>query len=644
MASSSASTVFACSARSQPFTSPKPPNPSASRTTSLSSPSAARLKPKTGRARRCAIFCILVNSLKILPSNLIVGQAFATARLLFVEAFAFLTLIAGVIYLFKTNPSGLHWTQGYNPTGSFLFPLSSPRCPSSFSSAPWPSCAQGARRRTCRPRHCPARRHRRLPHARAARLHRRRLWRWLRHLSPLLDHSSRHLSLRPHRPNRPLSSRCNKSHRHHRRQPPAASPHRLRPRSFFEGTSGFGTPVAVCAAILISLGFRPLRPRAFRSSPTPRRSPSEPWAFPSSRCTASPASIFFPHQNHRRHPRAIRRADSLLAHLGLRRIHRHDRNLAGDPRRRRHLRRRAISSWPLIRTLRSSPSSPPHPPSSFWSSFSASGSRAARSTSISRHHRRGSPPSRPQRCSHLQRLASLARIEPRRLPLGPAPHLFWMDAHTTIKFAVAGLTTRSARSARRRRAHQRSRHLQSQLAHRHRHRNPLAASSPACSWDSNPHSLTAAFAHHLQHPLHHRHHRRHDGLGYITRYCGLDATLGLAFARTGALYPFFGTLIGWLGTASTGSDTSSNVLFGSLQTMTARQIGVSPILMASANSAGGVMGKMIAAPSIVVASTATKLRPGRLHPPLRLFSLLALAALAGIAVTLLAYVPLLIAG
>ena len=95
-------------------------------------------------------------------------------------------------------------------------------------------------------------------------------------------------------------------------------------------------------------------------------------------------------------------------------------------------------------------------------------------------------------------------------------------------------------------------------------------------------------------------------IGYVTRYCGLDATLGLAFARTGSLYPFFGTLIGWLGTASTGSDTAANVLFGSLQRMTARQIGVSPVLMSSANAAGGVMGKMIAAPSVVVASTATQ--------------------------------------
>ncbi len=130
-------------------------------------------------------------------------------------------------------------------------------------------------------------------------------------------------------------------------------------------------------------------------------------------------------------------------------------------------------------------------------------------------------------------------------------------------------------------------------------------------------------------------------LGYVTRYCGLDATLGLAFARTGALYPFFGTLIGWLGTASTGSDTSANVLFGSLQRMTARQIGVSPVLMCSANAAGGVMGKMIAAPSVVVASTATQIY-GQEGSILRFVFLhsLALAALAGIVVTMLAYVPL----
>jgi lactate permease len=129
-------------------------------------------------------------------------------------------------------------------------------------------------------------------------------------------------------------------------------------------------------------------------------------------------------------------------------------------------------------------------------------------------------------------------------------------------------------------------------------------------------------------------------IGYVTRFCGLDATLGLAFARTGSLYPFFGSLIGWLGVASTGSDTSSNVLFGSLQVMTARQIGVSPVLMASANSAGGVMGKMIAAPSIVVASTATRAygQEGTILRYVFLHSV-ALAALVGVVVYLMAYVP-----
>ncbi len=128
-------------------------------------------------------------------------------------------------------------------------------------------------------------------------------------------------------------------------------------------------------------------------------------------------------------------------------------------------------------------------------------------------------------------------------------------------------------------------------------------------------------------------------LGYVMRYCGLDATMGLAFARTGAFYPFFGTLIGWVGTATTGSDTASNVVFGSLQTMTARQIGVSPVLMAAGNATGGVMGKMIAAPSIVVASTATQ-QYGQEGSILRFvfWHSLVLAGLVGVAVFLMAYV------
>jgi len=128
-------------------------------------------------------------------------------------------------------------------------------------------------------------------------------------------------------------------------------------------------------------------------------------------------------------------------------------------------------------------------------------------------------------------------------------------------------------------------------------------------------------------------------LGFLTRYSGLDATMGLAFARTGWFYPFFGTLLGWLGVALTGSDTSSNVLFGSLQKISAEQIGVSATLMASANSAGGVMGKMIDAQSIVVASTATEWY-GHEVDILRyvFFHSLALAALVGVFVFLQAYV------
>lgn len=129
-------------------------------------------------------------------------------------------------------------------------------------------------------------------------------------------------------------------------------------------------------------------------------------------------------------------------------------------------------------------------------------------------------------------------------------------------------------------------------------------------------------------------------IGFMTRYAGLDATMGLAFARTGMLYPFFGTMLGWLGVALTGSDTSSNVLFGSLQKISAQQLNLSPVLMCSANSAGGVMGKMIDAQSIVVASTATEWY-GHEGKILRyvFFHSIALAALVGILVTLQAYVP-----
>jgi len=128
-------------------------------------------------------------------------------------------------------------------------------------------------------------------------------------------------------------------------------------------------------------------------------------------------------------------------------------------------------------------------------------------------------------------------------------------------------------------------------------------------------------------------------IGTLTRLSGVDATLGLAFATTGVLYPFFGTLLGWLGVALTGSDTASNVLFGNLQKITSEQLGLSPVLMAAANSSGGVMGKMIDAQSIVVASTATNWY-GHEGSILRFVfkHSIALACLVGIYVMLQAYV------
>lgn len=128
-------------------------------------------------------------------------------------------------------------------------------------------------------------------------------------------------------------------------------------------------------------------------------------------------------------------------------------------------------------------------------------------------------------------------------------------------------------------------------------------------------------------------------IGTLTRLSGVDATLGLAFAASGVLYPFFGTLLGWLGVALTGSDTASNILFGNLQKITSEQLGLSPILMGAANSSGGVMGKMIDAQSIVVASTATNWygHEGSILRYVFLHSIV-LACLVGVLVTLQAYV------
>jgi len=128
-------------------------------------------------------------------------------------------------------------------------------------------------------------------------------------------------------------------------------------------------------------------------------------------------------------------------------------------------------------------------------------------------------------------------------------------------------------------------------------------------------------------------------LGYLTRYCGMDATMGMAMSHTGVLFPFFGTLIGWLGVALSGTDAGSNALFGSFQVITANRLGLSPILMGAANSAGGVMGKMISAQSLVIACAVTE-QPGKEGMLFRsiMKHSLALVALVGLLVLLYAYV------
>ena len=129
------------------------------------------------------------------------------------------------------------------------------------------------------------------------------------------------------------------------------------------------------------------------------------------------------------------------------------------------------------------------------------------------------------------------------------------------------------------------------------------------------------------------------GLGFVTRYSGTDAVLGLAFTHTGWFFPFFGTFLGWLGVALTGSDTSSNALFGSLQRITAEQLHLDPVLMTSANSAGGVMGKMVDAQSICVATAATnQLGNEGIIFRFVFWHSIALGAIVGLIVMLYAYV------
>jgi lactate permease len=130
------------------------------------------------------------------------------------------------------------------------------------------------------------------------------------------------------------------------------------------------------------------------------------------------------------------------------------------------------------------------------------------------------------------------------------------------------------------------------------------------------------------------------GLAFLMNYSGATVTLGLAFAATGVMFPFFSALLGWLGVFLTGSDTSANALFGNLQVVTATALNLNPILMAASNSAGGVMGKMISLSSIAVAGAATGMSQ---HDESRLFRFtlrhsIFLASVLGLIVVFYAYV------
>ena len=576
------------------------------------------------------------------PNNPVPAKAHALSLTL--EAFAFLVLIAAVIYLFKTNPASFRWTQGYNPTGSILLSTLTAALPIVIllgaiailrlkAHAAALAGLVAALLAAMLVFHMPAR----LAFTAAAYGAGYGIFPIVWIILPVIF--LYHLTVKTGRFVTLQQSLTG-----------VTADSRLQLLliafalgSFFEGTSGFGTPVAVCAAILISLGFRPLQaagltllantaPVAFGGMGIPLIALHGVTGIDLLPLTRTTATILVPFD--------------VLVPFWLIWV------FAGFGA--------MIEIWPAILVSGVTFAATQYLMAAYSNaSLIAVVAAAATLVALIAFLRFWQP--RRTLSVNLSDITGQARqqhghsgtaIFKAWLPwlvlslvvfLWGLPSISsWMDAHTTVKFAVAGLN----------KAIQRVPPVVAAPTAEAAvfNLNWLAATGTGIFFAAllagllmglGPRTLAAAFMRTVFNI-------RYTivtiaamlALGYVTRYCGLDATLGLAFARTGALYPFFGTLIGWLGTASTGSDTSSNVLFGSLQTLTARQIGISPTLMASANAAGGVMGKMIAAPSVVVASTATQTY-GQEGSILRFvfFHSLALAALAGIAVTILAYVP-----
>ena len=422
--------------------------------------------------------------------------------------------------------------------------------------------------------------------------------------------------------------------------------------AFFEGASGFGTPVAVTAAILIGLGFSPLAasglsliantaPVAYGALGTPIAGLAERHRHRS-----------VPARRHGRTAIAVLLADrAVLADLGLRRLERHEGHLAGDPGHRRLLRDPAIPDLQLrqsvdrrYRRFAGLDGLPDPVPQGLEAEGDLDLAGAAQPRRFRGHDgrkRRSSTKPKPTTAQVWFSLMPWIIVCVILLLWGTNYIKAILNAYATWNYAVPGLhnminkvapivpvpTKEGAVFSFTWLSYTGSGMLISAIIS-----GFLMGFSPVklvveygktikiCAYSLL--TISAMLA-----------------IGTLTRLSGVDATLGLAFAGTGVLYPFFGTLLGWLGVALTGSDTSSNILFGNLQKITATQLGISPILMAAANSSGGVMGKMIDAQSIVVASTATNWF-GHEGTILRFVfkHSIALACLVGILVMLQAYV------
>ena len=420
--------------------------------------------------------------------------------------------------------------------------------------------------------------------------------------------------------------------------------------AFFEGAAGFGTPVAVTGAMLIGIGFPPLEASALSLIAN-----TAPVAFgalgtPVIALQGVTGLDLGQLERDGRPTAADLLADrSLLADRRVLRLEGHARGVAGDSRRGRVVRHSAVSRVELSRAVAGGHRRRRRPRCCAWARICDSAAAAAAPSARAgrQRGRRRAVVGRPARARHDGRAVrdrdhSVGDPGDRRLRVGHA--------------AGEGLSQRPLRAELRDSGARQDGVRAFRPSSRSRRPSRRSTSSTGCRRRGTAILIAALLTGLMLRYSIGDLVRRYLGtirvvwpslltisamlaLGYTTRYSGEDAILGLAFAHTGVVYPFFAAMLGWLGVAVTGSDTSSNVLFGSLQTITAGRLGLSPVLMAAANSSGGVMGKMIDAQSICVASTATGY-VGHEWRILRFvfFHSLALAGLVGLLVLLQQYV------